>query len=361
MPIKVLIVDDSGFFRRRVEEILKTDPFIQVVGSAANGEEAIRLNRELKPDVITLDIQMPVMDGITALRKIMREQPTAVLMFSSLTRDGAKPTLEALEAGALDYIPKNFTELASDANGVQKLLCDKVREVSRVPKHKLQQLRAPSVPVAAGTAPRAGTSHAPVSRPAERVLASSGRKRYDLLLIGTSTGGPAALQTVLTQLPANFPVPILLIQHMPASFTGAFARRLNEQCQIEVCEATDHQTLKPGVAYLAPGGKQMLLDRRRNLQIVDGDPRENYKPCVDRSFESVADNFNGRVLAMVLTGMGADGAEGAKRLKQRGATVWAQDEASCVIYGMPAAVVNSGSADKVLALDTIAAQLVEVF
>lgn len=360
MPIKVLIVDDSGFFRRRVAEILESDPLVQVVGSAANGEEAIRLNLELKPDVITLDIQMPVMDGITALKRIMSEQPTAVLMFSSLTRDGAKPTLEALEAGALDYIPKNFTELASDANGVRRLLCAKVREVARIPKHKLQPLKPISRPAPVRAAPGERRAVKPVER-SERVLSTSGRQRFDLLVIGTSTGGPAALQVVLTQLPKNFPVPILLIQHMPSSFTGAFARRLNEQCQIEVCEASDLDRLKPGVAYLAPGGKQMLLDRRRSLQVVDGDPKENYKPCVDLSFESVAQNFDGRVLAVVLTGMGADGAEGAKKLKQRKATVWAQDEASCVIYGMPAAVVNSGSADKVVALDAIASQLVEVF
>ena len=366
MAVKVLVVDDSGFFRRRVSEILSSDSNIQVIGTATNGREAIDQVLALKPDVITMDYEMPMMDGITAVRQIMQRCPTPVLMFSSLTHEGARVTLDALDAGAVDYLPKNFEDISRNPEKVKQLLCEKVHTVSRSNRRYstfcTSSVSAPSVP------PR-GTS-SPVTAPATRAAAAAPavpaarspapkRKAYKLVAIGTSTGGPVALQRVLTQLPANFPAPIVLIQHMPAAFTKAFADRLDKLCRISVKEAEDGDVLRPGLALLAPGGKQMMIDGRGAVRILPGDDRLNYKPCVDVTFGSAAKSFHDKVLAVVLTGMGADGREGARLLKQSGSQVWAQDEASCVIYGMPMAVVKANLSDAVYGLDDIGRNLAE--
>lgn len=369
--IKVLVVDDSGFFRRRVAEILGADPQIQVVGTATNGQEAVEQTLALHPDVITMDYEMPVMDGITAVRQIMQRQPTPVLMFSSLTYEGARVSLDALDAGAADYLPKNFEDISRHPEKVRQLLCERVHALARSNRRSLG-LGAAAAPVASAApapaarqplAPRAAaTAPAPAPAPAEPVRRSAApRKRsYKLVAIGTSTGGPVALQKILTRLPASFPAPILLIQHMPGTFTTAFAERLDKLCQISVREAVDGDMLRPGVALLAPGGKQMMIDARGTVRILPGDERLNYKPSVDVTFGSAARALQDKVLAIVLTGMGADGREGARMLKQAGSTVWAQDEASCVIYGMPMAVVKANLADGVYDLDEIARYLTEL-
>ena len=363
MAVKVLVVDDSGFFRRRVSEILSADPDIQVVGTATNGREAIDQAQALKPDVITMDYEMPMMDGITAVRNIMQSCPTPVLMFSSLTHEGARVTLDALDAGAVDYLPKNFEDISRNPEKVKALLCEKVHTIARS-NRRFSTFSPPSAPTAAAPAAR-GAAPAPASRPspaspaATSSVAAPKRKSYKLVAIGTSTGGPVALQRVLTQLPASFPAPIVLIQHMPAAFTKAFAERLDKLCRITVKEAEDGDLLRPGLALLAPGGKQMMVDARGIVKILPGDERLNYKPCVDITFGSAAKSFSDKVLAVVLTGMGADGREGARLLKQSGSQVWAQDEASCVIYGMPMAVVKANLADAVYGLDDIGRHLAE--
>ncbi|MFD3300150.1 protein-glutamate methylesterase/protein-glutamine glutaminase [Aquipseudomonas alcaligenes] len=363
MAVKVLVVDDSGFFRRRVSEILSADPDIQVVGTATNGREAIDQAQALKPDVITMDYEMPMMDGITAVRNIMQSCPTPVLMFSSLTHEGARVTLDALDAGAVDYLPKNFEDISRNPEKVKALLCEKVHTIARS-NRRFSTFSPPSAPAAAAPTAR-GAAPAPVSRPspaspaATSSAAAPKRKSYKLVAIGTSTGGPVALQRVLTQLPASFPAPIVLIQHMPAAFTKAFAERLDKLCRITVKEAEDGDLLRPGLALLAPGGKQMMVDARGVVKILPGDERLNYKPCVDITFGSAAKSFSDKVLAVVLTGMGADGREGARLLKQSGSQVWAQDEASCVIYGMPMAVVKANLADAVYGLDDIGRHLAE--
>ena len=378
MAVKVLVVDDSGFFRRRVSEILSSDPTIQVVGTATNGKEAIEQALALKPDVITMDYEMPMMDGITAVRHIMQRCPTPVLMFSSLTHEGARVTLDALDAGAVDFLPKNFEDISRNPEKVKQMLCEKVHSISRSNRRFSGYGSAPSAtsapaPSAAPAAPRSTAPEARPSRPAPapaRAAApashhhapTSGapkRKAYKLVAIGTSTGGPVALQRVLTQLPANFPAPIVLIQHMPAAFTKAFAERLDKLCRISVKEAEDGDILRPGLALLAPGGKQMMVDGRGAVKILPGDERLNYKPCVDITFGSAAKSYSDKVLAVVLTGMGADGREGARLLKQSGSQIWAQDEASCVIYGMPMAIVKAELADAVYSLDDIGRHLVE--
>lgn len=362
MAVKVLVVDDSGFFRRRVSEILSTDPNIQVIGTATNGREAIEQAQALKPDVITMDYEMPMMDGITAVRNIMQRCPTPVLMFSSLTHEGARVTLDALEAGAVDFLPKNFEDISRNPERVKQLLCEKIHTIALSNRRSLSP-----PPVTAPTATSAAQAK-PVSRPATTTSvqvrpavasAAPKRKSYRLVAIGTSTGGPVALQRVLTQLPASFPAPIVLIQHMPAAFTKAFAERLDKLCRISVKEAEDGDVLRPGHALLAPGGKQMMIDARGVVKILPGDERLNYKPCVDITFGSVAKSYADKVLAVVLTGMGADGREGARLLKQSGSQVWAQDEASCVIYGMPMAIVKANLADAIYPLDDIGRHLVE--
>ncbi|UIP28730.1 chemotaxis response regulator protein-glutamate methylesterase [Photobacterium sp. TLY01] len=379
MAVKVLVVDDSSFFRRRVSEIINADPRLEVIGDAVNGKEAVEKARTLKPDVITMDIEMPVMDGITAVREIMKSNPTPILMFSSLTHEGARATLDALDAGALDFLPKKFEDIARNKDEAISLLQKRVAELARKRVFMRAPVR-PSSPVAPSPAERPLTSSrtavssgsaatTTLSRPAPAQVRPAARfkatgKQYQLMAIGTSTGGPVALQKILTQLPGSFPYPIVLVQHMPATFTAAFAARLNNLCKIGVKEAEDGDILRPGTAYLAPGGKQMMLEGRPGnvrLRIIDGGDRMNYKPCVDVTFGSAAKVYHDKVLSMILTGMGADGRDGARMLKSAGATVWAQDEESCVVYGMPQAVAKAGISTEDLPLDRIAERiLIEV-
>lgn len=380
MAIKVLVVDDSSFFRRRVSEIINSDARLEVVDVATNGREAVEKALSVKPDVITMDIEMPVMDGITAVREIMAKSPVPILMFSSLTHDGAKATLDALEAGALDFLPKKFEDIARNRDEAVALLQQRVLHIAS--RRTFMRRARPAAPVrahatattAAATSAPTLTTRAPLQTKTAATPASSkpltparfraSGKKYQLTAIGTSTGGPVALQKILTKLPANYPHPIVLIQHMPATFTAAFASRLNSLCRIQVKEAEDGDALKPGVAYLAPGGKQMMIEGRpgaAKLRILDGGERMNYKPCVDVTFGSAAKIYSDKVLSMVLTGMGADGREGARMLKSAGSTIWAQDEDSCVVYGMPQAVAKAGISTEDLPLDRIAERiLVEV-
>ncbi|PXX91003.1 chemotaxis response regulator protein-glutamate methylesterase [Marinobacter vulgaris] len=379
MTVSVLVVDDSGFFRKRLTEILTASGQIRVVGVATNGREGVELAGKLRPDVITMDYEMPVMDGISAVREIMKQHPIPVLMFSSLTYEGARVTLDALEAGAVDFLPKNFEEIARDSSQLQKILIDRILDVAgsrpgaksapapaatpRTPA--AAEKRAPAVspraergreiprPAPAPPAPPAPTRHSSRRGPA---------KHYSVVAIGTSTGGPVALQRVLTALPANFPAPMVLVQHMPASFTPAFAERLNKLCQIEVRQAADGDMLKPGLALLAPGGKQMMIENRGGqgrVRILPGDDRLNYKPCVDVTFGSLARSFPGKTLGVILTGMGADGKEGCRLMKQSGSDIWSQDEKTSVIYGMPMAVAKAGLTNEVLALEDIGPRLAD--
>ncbi|WP_172953240.1 protein-glutamate methylesterase/protein-glutamine glutaminase [Vibrio fujianensis] len=368
MAIKVLVVDDSSFFRRRVSEIINAESRLEVIDVATNGREAVDKALRLKPDVITMDIEMPIMDGITAVREIMANNPTPILMFSSLTHDGAKATLDALDAGALDFLPKKFEDIARNRDEAVSLLQQKVMDIAGKRTFMRRSLLAKS-PVTSSCSTRQVSPSTSNSSAASRQAAPVARfkasgKKYQLTAIGTSTGGPVALQKILTKLPANYPHPIVLIQHMPATFTAAFASRLNSLCKIEVKEAEDGDMLRPGVAYLAPGGKQMMIDGRpgaARLRIIDGGERMNYKPCVDITFGSASKIFGDKVLSMVLTGMGADGREGARMLKAVGATIWAQDEESCVVYGMPQAVAKAGISSEDLPLERIAERmLVEV-
>ena len=376
MTVSVLVVDDSGFFRKRLTEILNASGNIKVVGVATNGREGVEQAEKLKPDVITMDYEMPVMDGISAVKEIMKRRPTPVLMFSSLTYEGARVTLDALEAGAVDFLPKNFEEIARDSSQLQKILKDRILDVARsrpggARPAPVTPVSAPAQPASLRSAARPAARPQPAGQPQERSQASTpargaGRRTepqsYSCVAIGTSTGGPIALQRVLTTLPASFRAPIVLVQHMPASFTPAFADRLNKLCQIEVRQAEDGDVLKPGLALLAPGGKQMMVENRGGqgrVRILPGDDRLNYKPCVDVTFGSLARSFPGKTLGIILTGMGSDGKEGCRLMKESGAVVWSQDEKTSVIYGMPMAVAKANLADEVLPLDEFGPRLTE--
>lgn len=348
MTVRVLVVDDSTFFRRRVTEMLDGDPRLKVVGSAVDGRDAVNKVRELNPDVITMDIEMPLMDGISAVRAIMAATPKPVLMFSSLTHEGARATLEALEAGALDFLPKSFDAISRNRD-----------EVTRVLRSRVWSLGVRGLPKAQVVSASGATIAAPSQGPAGRRTPSGVR----VVAIGTSTGGPVALQQVLSALPANYPVPVLLIQHMPASFTATFAQRLDQRFALNIREAVHGDLVEPGTALLAPGGKQMLIEAqgaRLRVVVRESLPEQNYRPSVDMTFGSLARACPGRVLAVVLTGMGADGREGARLLKQGGGHIWAQDEATSVIYGMPMAIAQAGLADEILPLGEIGARLAEL-
>ncbi len=362
MAVKVLIVDDSGFFRRRVSDMLKADSRFTVVGLAVDGYDAIKQTKKLKPDVITMDIEMPVMDGITAVKKIMEEAPVPILMFSSLTREGAKATFDAMEAGAIDYLPKNFEDISKNLEEVARLLRSRIWNIGvrGLPRTK-KNLKA-SASVSKKTTPpkkiQAASTTSALIRP---IVRRSHRNK--LVIIGASTGGPVALQNVIEKLSANYHLPILMVQHMPASFTGAFADRLNSVCDIEVREAKQGDILKPGLVLLAPGGVQTLVEHRSGklqITIKSSEVGVTYKPCIDLTLQSVANSIGGDCTTVILTGMGADGRDGAKELKVKGGEIWTQDEESSVIYGMPMAIKKAGIADKELTLEDIGPALIRL-
>ncbi len=348
--VKVLVVDDSSFMRRTITSCLEREPLIHVIGEAENGQQAIELTDRLQPDVITMDLNMPEMDGITAIHQILAKRKVPILVFTSTSeKDGAK-VLEALNAGAVDFISKGGYESGSDREDIIHKLSARVLAVSR--KHEHTQ--RPIAPVVS-----TGSPSGRVESTAKSVSAES----LDVVAIAASTGGPVVIESILKELSPAFPLPILIIQHMPPGFTQAFAERLNKLCQITVIEAEDGMLIEPGHAYLAPGGRQMLIRSRGNgktIRITESTEAMTYRPCVDVTYASVADAYKNRVLAVVLTGMGSDGLKGAEKLKQQGAIVWAQDQASSVVYGMPMAIAKHNLADKILSGSGIGTRLARV-
>lgn len=353
-PIRVLIVDDSPFMRKALERMLQA-PDIAVVGSARDGLDALEKIPQLNPDIVTLDVEMPRLDGLGCLKRIMAEMPRAVLMVSSLTQEGAAATLDALAYGALDFIPKESSLASSSILQIQQDLQEKVRKLARSPRFQKARPAAP--------APRPGflslqAPPAPAAAPAHvgRVGALSG-PMADLLAIGCSTGGPKALQDLLPGIPRTLPVPCLIVQHMPGTFTKAFAERLNGLCQVEVKEAEHGETARPGVVYIAPGGHHMLYRQRGlggSIELSAEPAASLHRPSVDVLFQSIADQCTRQVLAMILTGMGSDGARGMVSLKAKGAHTLAEAEESCVVYGMPRAAFEKGCVDQVAPLQDMA-------
>ena len=342
--INVLVVDDSAFMRKSLSLLLESDPSIKVIDTAADGLMAIEKIKQLKPDLVTLDIEMPRMDGLTALGRIMKECPTPVLMVSSLTLEGADVTLKALELGAVDFIPKEMSFVSVSITSIKAELVSKVKAIyknksvmSRVSKLNLINInRLSSSPRNENKLPK---------------------HSFRALAMGISTGGPISLQKIIPFISEKINVPIFIVQHMPPKFTASLADRLNSLSPLEVKEASNNELVRKGVVYIAPGGLHMTLkkDNINNTQIVISEKPDNvlHRPSVDVMLDSVHSIYGKYTLGVIMTGMGKDGLEGIKKLKASGGYCIAQDEDSCVVYGMPRAIVDNGLADIVATLEDI--------
>ncbi len=342
VPIRVLIADDSAFMRAALIRMLESDPQIKVLGAAQNGLDALEKTEQLDPDVITLDLEMPRLDGLSTLRHIMEKYPRPVIVVSSQTREGAEATLEAFDLGAFDCIPKQLVE---GRLGIIKIRDELVAKVKAAAAQKMRRhLRTP----------RLGRP-APQPQPAADAVAPS------IVAMGSSTGGPQALQQILSALPADFPVPIVVVQHMPLGFTGPFAARLNTNCRIHVSEAAPNLPLRPGYAWIAPAGWQLRVARNESAQVcldLSKDPQNTpHIPSVDVMMRSVADVYRNRAMGVILTGMGADGMLGMSAIYNYGGYTVGQDEHSCAVYGMPRASAEAGVLRRVLPLSSIADEM----
>ncbi|MEM2241972.1 MAG: chemotaxis response regulator protein-glutamate methylesterase [Candidatus Bathyarchaeia archaeon] len=326
------MVDDSALMRKMIKDLLNSDPEVTVVGTAVNGVDALEKIRELSPDVVTLDVNMPKMDGLETLKRIMSEHPLPVVMLSNLTKEGAEATLKALEYGAVDYIAKPSGEISLDIEKVRGELITKVKTAARAKliRHK------PILP-----------------------LEISSCKIDRVVLIGASTGGPPAIEKILSCLPEAAP-PILIVQHMPPGFTRSFAERLNRYCKFEVKEAEEGDRIQPGKALIAPGGYHMIVGSDKRVHLDESPPIHGVKPAVDPMMMTAAEVFKSKNVGVLLTGMGSDGALGMKMVKQHGGYTIAQDEETSVIFSMPKAAIEAGCVDKILPLAEIPIEIMRV-
>jgi two-component system chemotaxis response regulator CheB len=355
--ITVVVTDDSAFMRRAIQKMLEKEPEIRVVGTAASGEECIAMVERLKPDVVTMDVEMPGIGGLEAARAIVARRGPPVIMVSALTRDGAETTLRALELGAVDFIPKPDSALIDIVN-VQRELVEKVKHFGSRGAYLRAMRETLRIQRGAVEARRA-----PPPQPPPRAPSTARRNGFTCVAIGTSTGGPVALSQILPKLPAGFPIPIVVVQHMPPGFTRPLAERLAAQSRIGVAEGTDGMLLAPGTAIVAPAGKQLRLVRTvGTVRVTLGDDaqRSLHVPSVDAMAASVGETYGSGALGVILTGMGHDGVQGLRVLKERGGYVLGQDEASSVVYGMPRAAAIAGLVDRVIPLDAVARTLCEL-
>jgi two-component system chemotaxis response regulator CheB len=354
-PVRVLIVDDSASVRQTLTDILSSDPGITVIGAASDPYVAARRIQQEVPDVITLDVEMPRMDGITFLRKLMAQHPVPVVMCSSLTEEGSATLMQALEAGAVDIILKPRVDTKQFLLESSVRICDAVKaaaraQLGRIPHRNSTRLVATEKLTADAVLPPPVARHA-MARTTETVVC-----------IGASTGGTESLKVVLEALPADCPG-IVIVQHMPEKFTAAFARRLDGLCQVEVKEAEDNDTVLRGRVLIAPGNRHTLLQRsgaRYYVSVQDGPLVSRHRPSVDVLFRSAARYAGRNATGIIMTGMGDDGAHGLKEMKTAGALTVAQDEATSVVFGMPREAIELGAADKVLPLQALAAQIVQI-
>ena len=393
--IRVLIADDSAFMRKVLSDMFASQPDFEVAGTARNGQETVERVRELSPDLVTLDVNMPVMDGLEALDIIMKEHPIPVVMLSSLTQKGTEQTVKALALGAVDFISKAGGSISS-IDGITGEILEKCRAAAKAHARKTTLAPPPKpasagppvmkriqLPLRQGYKPQesarppepAASAHtfakrnnpllkrnanppAPPNRPSALPMTDMGRGAEKLVVIGTSTGGPQALQNVITRLPGNLPCGVVIVQHMPAGFTKALADRLNTISEIAVKEAEDGDSIRPGQVYIAPGNYHLRI--RNGTQIVLGQdpPVGNHRPAVNVMFSSVA-SLGRKLVAVIMTGMGCDGCEGMREIKEAGGYSIAQDEPTCVVYGMPKAVVDAGLADEIKPVQNIAQAIVE--
>ena len=344
-PIRVLVVDDSAFMRTAITRMIHSDPQLKVVGTALNGIDALEKIAALNPDVVTLDIEMPRLDGLSVLRRVMQENPRPIIMISSLSQEGAEASIEAFELGAFECIPKELSYVSLDIVKIRELLVESIRAAAESGIKGSAKLARPlptrTEPVVTATS----HSGPPIS----------------LVAIGSSTGGPKALQEVLTALPADFHLPVVIVQHMPAGFTGPFATRLNSICKVRVKEAEQGEILEPGTVLIAPATWHLTLHRRTSAKtavVLSKEPADTlHRPSVDVMMLSVAETFRSQALGVILTGMGADGAQGMKAIYQAGGYTIGQDATSCAVYGMPRACAELGILKRTAPLGRIAAEI----
>jgi len=345
--IRVLVVDDSALMRKIICDLLQTDPALKVVDTARNGEDALKKIKEHGPDVVTLDVEMPVMDGLATLEKIMQEKPLPVIMLSSLTQMGTDITIKALQKGAVDFVPKPSGSISPDLAKVKEELISKIKI-------------AAGVEVQRSMLPEPGK---PPQKISHETVTTVPRK---LVLIGTSTGGPKALHEILPKLPKKVPAAFIIVQHMPPGFTRSLAERLDQISEIHVKEAEDQEKVISGTAYIAPGDYHLLLDSLSSQQNVpllrlSKDPPVNgHRPSVDVLMQSAAKADGWNLIGVILTGMGRDGREGIRAIKKKHAKIIAEDEATAVVFGMPKAVIEAKLVDRVLPLHAVAAEIIQM-
>lgn len=363
--ISVLVADDSAFMRKVVSDLIESDPEIIVVGTARNGSDCIQKARSLRPDVITLDVEMPVMDGLAALPTLVTELGIPVVMLSSLTQAGADVTIRALSLGAVDFVPKPSGAISLDIAAVRDDLVRKIKAAAAISAGHVRALAsdlrtpAPARPQALSQmppmSPMSPTAPAPPMPSHPSTARAAARK---VVVIGTSTGGPRALTQVIPWLPPNLPAGVLIVQHMPAGFTRSLAERLNDMSRIKVSEAQGGETVAEGEALIAAGGRHMIVTADGALALDDSPPMHGVRPAVDVTMNSAVDVFGRRMVGVIMTGMGSDGADAMARVKRAGGKTIAEHESTCVVYGMPRSVVERGVADKVVPLPGIADEIV---
>ena len=349
---KVLVVDDSAFMRKVIGDIIDSDPGLEVIGKARDGNDAIKKIKELKPDVVTMDIEMPNLDGLSALDKIMRENPVPIIMLSSLTKAGTEQTVKALSLGAVDFIAKPSGQISLDIDKVKDEIIRKVKMAAGTKKNlpNLNNIRQFSE--------NKTTKGGKLSREAKTV--------NKLIVIGTYTGGPKALHQVIPSLPDTIEAAILIVQHMPPGFTKSLAERLDSISNIQVKEAENNELIVPGCAYVAPGDYHLTVkpnvsaNKQLFIALNQLPPYGGHRPSVDVMFNSVVDNFWGKTLGVVMTGMGRDGAEGIERIKDKGGLTIAEHQSSCIVYGMPRAAVETGKIDSIVPLNNISNEILRL-
>ena len=344
--LRVVVVDDSAYVRKVVREILSRSPFVEVVGTARDGREALDLVEQLDPDVVTCDLIMPELDGVGFVREQMQLRPVPIIIMS-IANETAEAALTALDAGAIDFVQKPTALASEKIFEVSTELIEKVKAAGHIELTRIS--RTPAEPVATKS---------------ETATKIAGNHSVDLVVIGISTGGPQALKRLIPQLPSDFPVPVLMVMHMPVGYTEMYAAKLNELSQLEVKEAAEGDEIKPGRVFLAPAGRHLTVKRESNGKVVahlDARPFNTlHKPSVDVLFQSVAEVYGHRVLGVVMTGMGSDGKEGAAWIKSQGGLVFTEAESSCVVYGMPSVVMEAGLSDQSVALEDMARAIREV-
>ena len=358
MTLRVLVADDSSVFRRAITDALTSLPDVQVVGSAPNGKIALQKVIDLKPDLLTLDMEMPEMDGLAVLDALKQAgSTTSVMVISAVTLRGGRLTMQALEKGAFDFLTKPQGKDASESKAmIVRELAPRLRALAH--RRQIRDILRPGGQSSPATVSSPGATSIAASRAS---IARPLAKRPEIVLIGVSTGGPAALARLLPLLPLDLGVPIAVVQHMPAIFTQSLAESLSSKCSLRVREASEGDKLEPGLVLIAPGGRHMRLasaaDAIARAQITDDPPENNCRPAVDYLFRSAANSLPGRAMAVILTGMGNDGTLGLRLLKRHGCFTIAQDEASSVVFGMPKSAIEAGVVDVVLPLDAIAARI----